>query len=131
MNDIQFQFLSLGEVLELHEMQLEAFGGSSGIRDSGLLESAIAMPSASFGGEFVHKSIFEMAAAYAFHIADNQPFVDGNKRAALFSALMFLEMHGYRIDDPSERLYEAMIQMAEKRLKKEGLAKLLEELIVA
>jgi len=127
----QFQFLSVEDVMELHEMQLEAFGGSRGIRDRGLLESAVAMPQASFGGEYVHRSLFEMAAAYAFHIAENQPFVDGNKRAALFSALMFLGQHGYEVNEPGEELYLAMIELADKKLDKEGLAKLLKSLASA
>ena len=59
-------------MLDLHERQIEAFGGTLGIRDQGLLESAIAMPGASFGGQFVHESLFEMAAAYAFHIAERR-----------------------------------------------------------
>jgi death on curing protein len=82
-------FLTLEDVLLIHEQQLERYGGSPGIRDRGLLESAVAQPQAGFGGKYVHESIFDMAAAYAFHIAENQPFVDGNKRAALASALCF------------------------------------------
>ena len=74
------QFLTLEDVLVIHEEQLNAFGGLDGIRDQGLLESAVMMPQASFGGEYLHSSIFEMASAYAFHIAENQPFLDGNKR---------------------------------------------------
>jgi len=73
-----FRFLTVEEVLVLHEMQIERYGGSRGIRDRGLLESAVAMPQASFGGEYVHATLHEMAAAYAFHIAENQPFIDGN-----------------------------------------------------
>jgi death-on-curing protein len=71
-------FLELEEVLGLHEREIEAFGGTLGIRDQGLLESAVAMPRASIGGQLVHGSLFGMAAAYAFHIAENQPFLDGN-----------------------------------------------------
>jgi death-on-curing protein len=87
--DATFRFLSIEDVLELHEMQLEAFGGLAGIRDRSLLESAIAMPEATFGGTFVHSGHFEKAAAYAFHIAQNQPFVDGNKRTALHAPSFF------------------------------------------
>ena len=83
MNSENIRFLSLEDVIELHRLQLEMYGGSDGIRDLGLLESAVMMPQASFGGEYVHSGVFEMAAAYAFHIAENQPFVDGNKRTAL------------------------------------------------
>jgi len=89
----EIRFLALADVLTLHEMQIEQYGGSVGIRDQGLLESAVGQPQASFGGEYVHHGLYEMAAAYAFHIAENQPFVDGNKRTALAAALVFLDWH--------------------------------------
>ena len=76
-------FLSLSEVVALHQEALKRYGGLDGVRDMGLVESAIAMPQTSFGGEFLHAFPFEMAAAYAYHIAENQPFVDGNKAALL------------------------------------------------
>src|SRR5512143_1409321 len=90
-------FLTLAEVIEIHADQITRYGGSHGIRDMDLLSSAVAMSSASFGGKFLHADIFEMAAAYAFHIAQNHPFIDGNKRAALASALVFLELNGVSI----------------------------------
>jgi death-on-curing protein len=80
------EVLDVEDVIELHRHALERFGGATGIRDLAGLESAVGMPRATFGGEFLHSDIFEMAAAYAFHIAQNQPFVDGNKRAGLLSA---------------------------------------------
>lgn len=128
MNLESLHFLTLDDVLMIHEMQLNAFGGASGIRDQGLLESAIQMPQASFGGNYVHTTVFEMAAAYAFHIAQNQPFVDGNKRAGLASALVFLDINAIELNDPDEKLYDAMIAIAEKRFNKSDLAKLIEEL---
>ncbi|MDR3608823.1 MAG: type II toxin-antitoxin system death-on-curing family toxin [Oligoflexia bacterium] len=128
MSGIKYRFLSLDDVLELHEMQLAHYGGATGIRDSRLLESAVMMPQASFGGQFVHEGIYKMAAAYAFHIAENQPFVDGNKRTALAAALVFLDWHQVEIEDPGEKLYDAMISLAEKNLDKAGLAKLFERL---
>jgi death-on-curing protein len=82
-------FLTVAEVLALHEIQLHDYGGLDGLRDKGLLESAVAMTQATFGGEFLHPDLFAMAAAYAFHIAENQPFIDGNKRAGLHAALVF------------------------------------------
>jgi death-on-curing protein len=121
-------FLTLEDVLILHEMQIEAYGGSPGIRDRGLLESAIYQPQASFGGDFVHQGIFEMAAAYAFHIAENQPFIDGNKRCALAAALVFLDWHHIEIDDEGEQLYQAMIDMAEKKIDKYTLSQLFQRL---
>jgi death-on-curing protein len=73
-------FLSLDEVLEIHAQQIERYGGSAGLRDAAGLESAIATPQATFGGEFLHTSIRAMAAAYLFHLCQNHPFIDGNKR---------------------------------------------------
>ena len=128
MSAAEIRFLSLEDVLELHEMQLAHYGGATGIRDSGLLESAVMVPQASFGGQYVHEGIYEMAAAYAFHIAENQPFVDGNKRTALAAALVFLDWHQVEIEDPGEELYDAMIKLAEKKLDKNGLAELFERL---
>ena len=73
-------FLSLEEVLEIHQQQIENYGGGPGVRDISLLESAIAQPQATFSTEFLHDSMPAMAAAYLFHICRNHPFVDGNKR---------------------------------------------------
>lgn len=121
-------FLTVDDVLLLHEEQLAAYGGASGIRAPDALDSAVAMPRATFGGTFVHEDHFAMAAAYAFHIAQNQPFVDGNKRAGLAAALVFLDLNGIEVADPEGKLYTAMIDLAERRLGKDGLAALLREL---
>lgn len=122
------EFLTLAEVLDIHQFQIERHGGSPGVRDLGLLESALAVPEASFGGEFLHPSLFLMAAAYAYHIAENQPFIDGNKRAALGAALVFLEMNGISIDDPKGSLYDAVMAIAARKMSKEGLSVLLDQL---
>ena len=114
-------FLTLDQVLEIHRVQLELFGGQEGIRDQGALESAIAQPEATFNETPLHSYPFGMAAAYAFHLAENQPFIDGNKRVALDSALTFLEANGISIEDPELRLYKAMIDIANKTLSKKGL----------
>jgi len=121
-------FLTVEDVLALHEDQLRLFGGSAGVRDRGGLESAVATPAATFAGEFLHEDIFHMAAAYAFHIAENQPFIDGNKRAALNAALVFLDVNGWVVQDPDMRLYDAMIGLSSRALDKHGLALLLREL---
>lgn len=107
---------------------MERYGGADGIRDPALLESALAAPQASFGGQYLHGDVFAMAAACAFHIAQNQPFLDGNKRTGLVAALVFLDLNGVWLEDPECRLYDAMIAMAERRLDKDGLALLLQEL---
>jgi death-on-curing protein len=121
-------FLTVEDVEDIHAESLNRFGGSHGLRDRGLLDSAVATPQAGFGGEYLHPTLFDMAAAYAFHLAENQPFVDGNKRVALGAALVFLKLNGIEIDDPEERLYDAMIALATHALDKAGLAILLREL---
>jgi death on curing protein len=125
------EFLLLEDVLLLHEEQLARFGGASGVRDMGLLESAVAMPQSTFDGEFLHADLYTMAAAYAFHIAENQPFVDGNKRTGLAAALVFLDLNGIRIQDPEMLLYDAMMSIADHRMSKDGMASVLRRLAVA
>ncbi len=93
-------FLQIQDVLLLHGDQVDRYGGEHGVRDLALLESAVAQPQATFGGEFLHKDLFEMAAAYLFHIVQNHPLVDGNKRTGLVTALTFLDFNGVQIDAP-------------------------------
>lgn len=114
-------FLDVDDVLLIHEEQLARYGGSAGLRDTGLLESAVAMPRATAGGEFAHQDLFAMAAAYAFHIAQNQPFIDGNKRTGLLAAIVFLNLNGVAITDPNGRLYDGMVAVADRRVDKPGL----------
>ena len=121
-------FLTVGDVIDLHAQQLARYGGAEGLRDQGLLESAVATPRASFGGQFAHEDIHSMAAAYAFHIAQNQAFVDGNKRTGLLAALVFLDINGWILADPDERLQEAMLAIADRGLDKGGLAAMLRQL---
>ncbi|MFN5897887.1 MAG: type II toxin-antitoxin system death-on-curing family toxin, partial [Planctomyces sp.] len=91
-------FLTVSDVLESHQCQIEIYGGSPGIRDRGLLESAIAQPQTTFGGQYLHADVFEMAAAYLYHLVMNHPFVDGNKRVGLEAALVFLEINDAGVD---------------------------------
>ncbi len=123
-------FLTVAEVLKIHSEQLDAYGGINGIRDESLLESAVMTPQASFGGEYLHGDLFEMAAAYAFHIAENQPFLDGNKRTALVSALTFLDINETIILDADGKLYSIMIDIANRSADKYDLADLLRSLPV-
>jgi len=123
-------FLSVDEILEIHRDQIERYGGEIGIRDRGLLESAVAMPQQSFGGAYLHADIFEMAAAYAFHLAESQAFVDGNKRTGLAAAYMFLALNGYRLVEHGERLYDAMIAIGTHQMDKHALAQSLKECAV-
>ena len=121
-------FLTVEDVLALHDEQLHRFGGTAGVRDRGALESAVAVPTTTFDGNLLHEELFQMAAAYAFHIAENQPFLDGNKRTALNAALVFLDINGWVVLDPEGRLYDAMIGLSSRHIDKHGLAKLLAEL---
>jgi death-on-curing protein len=86
-------FLNLDEVVEIHRDQIARYGGTLGVRDWGLLKSAIAMPAATFGGQFLHTDLCEMAAAYLFHIVQNHPFFDGNKRVGAAAAGVFLDFN--------------------------------------
>ena len=96
-------FLSLGEILEIHRDQIERYGGDAGIRDLGLLQSALAVPASGFGGRYLHSDLFEMAAAYLFHLVQNHPFVDGNKRTGAVAALVFLSLNGIEIEAAWDR----------------------------
>jgi death on curing protein len=115
------KYPSLKAVLALHDQQVRVFGGAFGVRDLGLLESAIAQPSAGFGGELLHPTIADQAAAYLYHIAKNHPFIDGNKRTAFAVMETFLELNGYTLLLDNEAAYELVIQVAQSDINKEEL----------
>lgn len=100
------RFLTLGEVLTIHQDQLSRYGGKNGIRDIHLLSSASAMPAATFAGQFLHTNMYEMAAAYLFHLVQNRPFVDGNKRTGTVTALVFLALHGEVCNAPVDMVLQ-------------------------
>ena len=112
----------MAEVLIILQDQIRRYGGAYGLRDPALLSSAMAMPTASFEGKLLHSDLYEQAAAYAFHISQNHPFVDGNKRTGLASALAFLDMNGIELDDPEQELYSLMMELAAGTRKKPELA---------
>jgi death-on-curing protein len=120
-------FLTLDEVLALHAEHLRRFGGAAGLRDANLLASALGAPQASFGGEFLHFTLPEMAAAYLFHLAKNHPFVDGNKRTALAAAMVFLRLHDLRVEASDDALYRLVMAVAEGRRTKAEAAAFLNE----
>jgi len=99
----------MDDVLQLHARQLAKYGGASGIRDVGLLESAIAIPMTTFGGEFLNSDLYEMAAALVYSLASNHPFVDGNKRVAAIAGLAFLELNGIDAEAFLEDQLEAAV----------------------
>jgi death on curing protein len=114
-------FLSLDEVLEIHEQQIERYGGSSGLRDPAALESAVATPQATFGGEFLHASIPAMAAAYLYHLCQNHPFIDGNKRAGANAAITFLLINNWEPTWDEDEFVELVLSVASGRLAKQEL----------
>ena len=115
-------FLTLDDILESHQNQIDTYGGSHGIRDIGLLESAIAQPEASFGGEYLHADIFEMAAAYVYHLVMNHPFVDGNKRVGLEAALIFLEINNENLNASDEELVDLVLKTTAGQIGKRQIA---------
>lgn len=106
------RFLTVEEVLEIHSDQLRRYGGGEGLRDEGLLRSAVAAPRSSFSGEFLHQDLHAMAAAYLYHITANHPFVDGNKRCGVAAALIFMELHGWELTATQDELVEAGLGVA-------------------
>ena len=113
----------MGEVLLILQDQIRRYGGAYGVRDLELLSSALAMPPASFEGKYLHKDLYDQAAAYAFHICQNHPFIDGNKRTALAAALVFLSLNGIELDDPNDALYELMMNVSAKGTGKADISK--------
>ena len=105
------KFLSLSEVLEIHNDQISRYGGTSGIRELPKLKSALGMPAATYDGEFLHTDVFEMAAAYLFHLVKNHPFLDGNKRAGAVAALTFLLLNGYECEAPEDDLVDLVLDV--------------------
>lgn len=122
-------FLTLEDVLAIHVDQIKQYGGQLGIRDQNLLLSAIAQPSSQFSGQFLHLSLHDKAAAYLFHICQNHPFIDGNKRVGLVSMLVFLDLNGESIDYDEEALESLTRSVAEGKMKKGGIVTFLLEAI--
>ncbi len=106
------RFLGLDEVIWLHADQIRRYGGMEGIRDLGLLESAVATPEASFGDAYLHATLPEMAAAYLFHLAQNHPLIDGNKRIAAAATFMFLYFNGFMLSCTEDELVEWTLAVA-------------------
>src|SRR6266480_6018406 len=114
-------FLTLEEVLELHQEQITRYGGTLGIRDMGLLDSAVAAPSATFSGTYLHQDLAEMAAAYLFHIVMNHPFLDGNKRTGSLAAYMFLQMNDIEFEPDEIEFQDITLACASGAASKEQI----------
>lgn len=107
---------------------ISIYGGVSGIRDADMLESALAAPRSGIGDEYFHKTVFEMAAAYVFHIVENHPFFDGNKRTGLACALAFLKINGVEILDRDNVFENEILELSQGKRNKKELAQLFETL---
>jgi len=115
-------FLTIDEVLAIHRDQIARYGGSEGVRDWGLLQSAIAMPAATFGGQFLHCDLCEMAAAYLFHIVKNHPFIDGNKRVGAVAAYVFLALNDVRLTADNDTYADLVLTVARGETPKSAVA---------
>jgi death-on-curing protein len=124
------KFISISEAIEIHLDQIASFGGTTGVRDEGLLESALAQPQATFFGEYLHATIYEQAAAYLYHIAKNHPFIDGNKRTAFAVMDTFLRLNGYILNSDNEQIYNLVLKVAEGSIDKKEIAQFLEQNVV-
>ena len=115
------KFLSVESILLMHRRVIEEFGGDPGLRDRGLLESAVAMPQSSFAGEYLQAGMAEMAAAYHYHLCANDTFVDGNKRAAVAAAELFLLVNGIELAASDEELEVLTLGIAGGNMSKEAV----------
>lgn len=119
---MEFNYLTLEEILNLHEISISMYGGSRGLRDAGLLESAVFLPQQGFGGEDLYQSLWDKAAALGYSISENQPFIDGNKRTASLGMLVFLDMNGYELEVAQGEIHKTMIRIATKEVSLKDLS---------
>ena len=115
------RFLPAEIVLAIHEDQIRLYGGSYGVRNPGMLDAALPMPQAQFDGEFLHTTLYSMAAAYGFHLCQNHPFIDGNKRAAGMAMLTFLQLNDLTPTVPEMEYYTVMMAVASGQMNKDEL----------
>lgn len=116
-------FLTLEDILYVHREQIACHGGRLGVRDMGLLQSALAQPQSTFEGAWLHRDLQEMAAAYLFHLVQNHPFIDGNKRVGLETALLFLALNGVEIEVEDDDLYGMVLSVAKGACEKPAIAR--------
>jgi len=117
----EIAFLSVEDVVHIHASAIAHEGGMEGVRDHNLLDAAVAMPRQQFGGAYLHEDMAAMAAAYLFHIAQNHPFFDGNKRAAVMAAFVFLDNNGIELTTAPQDLESATRRVAAGKMAKDEL----------
>jgi len=123
------RFLPEAIVLAIHDDQIRLYGGAYGIRDAANLDAALHMPQAQFAGEYLHPTIFHMAAAAGFHLCQNHPFIDGNKRTAGMVMFTFLALNGYELTATETDYYTVMMAVASSRMTKEQLVDWLQTVV--
>ncbi len=120
-------FLTLADVVAIHRDMIARYGGAAEIRDPLLLQSAVAQPQASFGGDFLHRDLYEMASAYLYHIVQNHPFLDGNKRTGGAASLVFLFLNGVKILVEEDVFAEMVLSVAMGKMDKASIATFLRD----
>ncbi len=121
------KYIKKNIVLTFHRQLIEDYGGLDGLRDEGLLESALAQAETTVFGEYLHQDIFEMASAYGYHLCQNHPFIDGNKRVAFVVMDTFLRINGWEIAAEDRAIYSLMINLAGGQIDKSQLAQWLRD----
>jgi death on curing protein len=116
------KFLTVPQVIELHDAFLEDWGGLPGIRDIGLLDSAVQSPRVTMFGKPLHRTVYDQAAAYVFHIVQNHPFNDGNKRTGAICAILFLEMNNIEIAFSEVQYEELVVEVAQGQHTKDQIS---------
>lgn len=122
-----YTFLDFDRIVQLNRLAVKTFGGSDGVRDKGLIESAIYQPQASIGEQYLHETIYQMAAAYYYHISESQGFSDGNKRTGFLALFAFLKLNGCDLTIPDDYLWPFLLEVASGTKSKGELANFLTE----
>lgn len=120
-------FLDFDRIVQLNRLAVKTFGGSDGVRDRGLIESAIYQPQESFAEQYLHETIYQMAAAYYYHISESQGFSDGNKRTGFLALFAFLKLNGCDLTIPDDYLWPILLEVASGTKSKGELADFLTE----
>ncbi len=119
---LQPKFLTFEQVIALHNLQIDQFGGLHGVKNEGLLLSALGQAESGFGDQYFHKDLYEMAAAYLFHLVKNHAFHDGNKRIAALTAAVFLEVNGLMVIADEDEFEKLVLDAAQSLMTKEQIA---------
>lgn len=123
----KIQFIALEEIIAIHDSMIEEYGGSFGIRDLGLLQSALARPQSSFGGEDLYPTLFEKAAALFHALLFNHAFIDGNKRTAITTTARFLYKSGYQLEVTMDEFVAFPLRVENEHLGIEEIAAWMEK----